>query len=353
MSGTELARLLFARIREEGPIPLATYMELALAHPELGYYRRKDPIGRAGDFVTAPEISQMFGELIGMWCASLWERMGSPAEIALVELGPGKGTLMTDLLRAAALRPDFRRALRIHLVETGPVLRAAQAASLAGAGAAWHDGIETLPAAPALIVANEFFDALPIRQFVRRAEGWRERMVDAGGAGFVFADGPLAEIEAPAARPGDIFESAEAAALIAGRLGARLAAQGGAALIFDYGHARTALGDTLQAVRGHMRADALAEPGEADLTAHVDFQALAEAARPARAWGPMAQGAFLRALGIELRAAKLMEANPGKAREVEAGLRRLIDAAEMGNLFQALALTHPDLPAPPGFTDPR
>jgi SAM-dependent MidA family methyltransferase len=347
---TPLARLLRERIRANGPISLADYMGEALAHPEHGYYRSRDPLGVAGDFTTAPEISQMFGELIGLWCAVLWQSMGSPAQVVLAELGPGRGTLMADLLRAAAMVPDFRRAVSVHLVETSLPLRAKQAERLAGVGAVWHDDISTLPPGPLLLVANEFFDALPVHQWIRRSDGWHERMIDADGDALVFVDGPLAHgLVAPVATEGAIFETNPDARAIAGRIGQRLTASGGAALLIDYGHPTSALGDTVQAVRHHAYAPVLESPGEADLTAHVDFQALSQAARPAKCFGPVTQGGFLRALGIELRCERLARSSPDKAGEIAAACRRLIDASEMGTLFKALAMTQPMLPAPPGF----
>jgi len=347
---TPLARLLRERIRATGPLSLADYMGEALAHPEHGYYRSRDPLGVAGDFTTAPEISQMFGELIGLWCAVVWQSMGSPTEVVLAEVGPGRGTLMADLLRAAAMVPEFSRAIRVHLVETSRPLRAKQADRLAGVAPVWHDDLSTLPPGPLLLVANEFFDALPVHQWIRRSDGWHERMVGADGDALVFVDGPLAHgLTAPVATEGAIFETNPAARDIAAAIGQRLAASGGAALIIDYGHPASALGDTVQAVRRHAYAPVLEAPGEADLTAHVDFQALAQAARPAQCFGPVTQGSFLRALGIELRCERLTRSSPDKAGEIAAACRRLIDATEMGTLFKALAMTQPMLPCPPGF----
>ncbi|HEY1722797.1 MAG TPA: SAM-dependent methyltransferase [Magnetospirillaceae bacterium] len=328
---------------------VSEFMDMALAHPEHGYYRKKDPLGRGGDFITAPEISQMFGELTGLWASVVWHSMGAPDPVLLVELGPGRGTLMADLLRSAAMDPAFREAIRIHLVETSPTLRARQAEALKTAEVEWHDYFAAVPSGPMIVIANEFFDALPVHQFVHRAGQWHERVVTAAGDDLVFGDGAPVAIVGPATEDGAVFERNEAAAAIAGLIGERLAVDKGAALIIDYGHATSALGDTLQAVKGHARTDVLAEPGEADLTAHVDFQALASAARPAQAWGPITQGVFLRALGIELRTDRLMRANPKQATAVETACRRLIDSAEMGTLFKALALTHPSLATPPGF----
>jgi NADH dehydrogenase [ubiquinone] 1 alpha subcomplex assembly factor 7 len=356
-----LGRALAARIRATGPISLADFMAEALTHPVLGYYRRGDPLGAAGDFITAPEISQMFGELIGIWLIDAWEVLGRPTPVILAELGPGRGTLMADALRAAKVRPEFGRAVRLHLIESSPGLRARQAAALQHARPQWHDGFETVPDGPLLLVANEFFDALPIRQFQRSEAGWRERMValDETGERFRWVlTPPSAAIEsllAPeqlGAATGVIAELSPAGRGLAAAIGARLAARPGAALIVDYGHDASAPGETLQAVRRHAPADPLEDPGEADLTAHVDFAALARAASAAgaEAHGPVAQGDLLERLGIELRAERLAaRATPEQAAAVRSGLHRLIDKAEMGRLFRALALTSPGFGPPAGF----
>lgn len=351
-----LADILRRRIETDGPLTVAQFMETALAHPEHGYYRKKDPLGAAGDFITAPEISQMFGEIIGLWLAVVWQGLGGPSRVILAEAGPGRGTLMADILRAAAMLPAFRAAAEVHLVETSPALRARQAAALRDATPAvspvWHDDLSELPAdAPLLLVANEFLDALPVRQYLRTDGQWRERMVGIDNAGFVFLAGPVADIAAPPARDGDIFEINDAARAAAALIGARLASQGGAALLIDYGHEHSAVGDSLQAVRKHAYASVLDAPGDADLTAHVDFQAVAMAARPARALPLRTQGRFLRSLGIELRADRLARAQPDKAEDIARSCRRLIHASEMGTLFKVICLTHPDLPLPPGFSD--
>jgi NADH dehydrogenase [ubiquinone] 1 alpha subcomplex assembly factor 7 len=361
---TPLGERIAAHIARLGPITVAEYMVQVLTHPDDGYYMTGDPFGARGDFVTAPEISQMFGELIGLWCADTWQRMDAPAEVLLVELGPGRGTLMADALRAARALPAFRRALRLHLVEVSPALRARQQAALAreaGLSPTWHERLDQVPEGPMLLVANEFFDALPVHQFERQAEGWRERVVALApdGASLAFALAPpeartlaLVPPELREAAPGAVVEVSTTATLIAAEIGRRLAARGGAALIVDYGHARPRAEATLQAVRGHARHDPLAEPGSADLTAHVDFTALARAAGEAgaHAHGPIPQGRFLTALGIEARAAGLAAAaTPAQAGDLAAALRRLTDATEMGALFKALALGHPDLEAPAGF----
>ncbi|CAA7623564.1 class I SAM-dependent methyltransferase [Magnetospirillum sp. UT-4] len=352
-----LTEILTERISRGGPITVADYMAEALFHPRFGYYTTREPFGSAGDFTTAPEISQMFGELIGLWCAVTWAAMGRPARVVLAELGPGRGTLMSDLLRAAGTVPEFLAALDVWLVEASPRLAARQADTLKGRDVHWAERFEELPAGPLLLVANELFDALPVRQFEKRDGAWVERMVGVTEHGFEFVPGPDAEPDLPAhvlaAPDGAIAETCPAGQALAAALGARLAESGGAALIVDYGHARSAAGDTLQAVRRHRFHPVLEMPGLADLTAHVDFEALAAAARPARAWGPVPQGAFLAALGIETRAALLAQAGgPKVAADLAGQMRRLIDPGEMGTLFKALALTHPALPAPPGFLNP-
>ena len=363
MSGTGLAGRIARHIRAEGPLSLAAYMAMALHDPQDGYYTRHSPIGAAGDFVTAPEISQVFGELIGLWCAALWEEMGRPDRVVLAELGPGRGTLASDLLRAAAMVPQFRHALDLTFVETSPVLRRAQEERLAQARPRWVERFEELPSGPLLLVANEFFDALPIRQFVRGHTDWAERHVGLDAAGnLAFVEGP----ESPAvaflvpeplrstAPPGAVAEICPSALALAAALGRRLARGPGAALIVDYGTFPSIPGPSLRAVRRHHPVPVLADPGTADLSAHVDFAALAEAARAAGAAvrGPVPQGRFLAALGAEARLAALAaRATPAQRRDLASGVRRLLDPREMGTLFKALAFASPGLPAPPGFAE--
>lgn len=355
-----LAAIIARRIRREGPLSLAAFMALALHAPEHGYYARHAPLGRAGDFITAPEISQIFGELIGLWCADLWRRMGRPAPVVLAELGPGRGTLMADFLRAAAAIPEFRRALRLHLVEASPILQAEQRRRLADAEPRFVGGLDALPPGPLLLVANEFLDALPIRQLVRGQSEWAERLVTTEGEDrLAFALGPespalslLVPPELRGAPPGAVVEICPPAAALAASLGARLASEPGAALFVDYGYFPSRPGPTLAAVRRHRPAGVLEDPGNADLSAHVDFAGFASAAAHAGAvvHGPVAQGRFLRALGAEARlAALLAHAAPAQRPLLETGLSRLIDPDQMGNLFKALALTSPRLPAPAGF----
>jgi len=354
---TPLGELLADRIRREGPLTVREYMRLCLTHPEHGYYRSRPAVGAAGDFITAPEISQVFGELIGLWAAEVWTAMGRPAPLRLVELGPGRGTLMADALRAVAkVAPDFRAAIALHLVEINADLRRQQAAALmklpgAAASPQWHETLADVPNGPLIVIANEFFDALPIRQVVRTADGWRERMVTYADGSFRFAEGPRVNGPAITAEIGAIVETSPDGGALAGAIGARLVADGGAALIIDYGPAAPGLGDTLQAVRAHEKVSPLAEPGAADLTAHVDFAGLTTAARAAgaAAYGPVPQATLLNRLGIFARAATLLQhATAAQAGRIESGVRRLIEPAEMGTLFQAIAIATPRL-AVPGF----
>lgn len=348
---TPLAAALAAKIAARGPIGLDAYMAEAAA----AYYGGRDPLGRAGDFVTAPEVSQMFGELIGAWLAQAWLDQGAPARIVLAELGPGRGTLMADALRALAPAQDFLAAAELWIVETSPALRQAQAARLAGASPRFADDVAGLPRGPLFLVANEFFDALPIRQHRRADPGWQERRIGLAEGALVLEWGPLhvdagLERRFPLTPDGVIVETCPAAEAAAAAIGARIAAEGGAALIVDYG-AWDGHGDTLQAVSRHACVDPLALPGEADLTAHVRFRPLAEAAQPARAWGPEPQGAFLGRLGIAARAERLARGRGAEvAARLAADVRRLTDPAEMGTLFKALALTPSGSRPPPGFS---
>jgi NADH dehydrogenase [ubiquinone] 1 alpha subcomplex assembly factor 7 len=354
-----LAASLKARIQADGPLTVADWMQTCLADPEHGYYMTRDPLGRAGDFTTAPEISQMFGELLGLWAAVVWQQMGSPSRFNLIELGPGRGTLMADALRATAKVPGFADAARVHMVETSPVLRRAQQTALANVqpSVTWHDHLDEVPAGPTIVLANEFLDALPVRQLIRHGGVWHERRVGLAEFGFAFVIGEKADV-APVPSPlgdtpdGSIFEFAPAVLDVAAHLAQRLSASGGAALLIDYGHDIPGPGETLQAVRGHAFADPLSDPGQQDLTAHVDFKAFGDAAEAAgaRVWGPMGQGDLLERLGIAARAAHLLVgADRTQAEHIATARRRLVDADAMGRLFQAVALTHPDAPAPPGF----
>jgi NADH dehydrogenase [ubiquinone] 1 alpha subcomplex assembly factor 7 len=354
-----LERLIRERIAAAGPMPVADYMALCLGHPVHGYYVTRDPLGARGDFVTAPEVSQLFGEMIGGWLAQVWLDAGRQG-VALVELGPGRGTLMADALRVAARVPGFAAAARLWLVETSPALRGAQAATLGEHRPAWADRLEAVPDdRPLLLVANEFFDALPVEQHLRLDQGWQERVVElrAGRLAFGFAPARAsAALDArfPGLLEGRLVEVSPAGEAVAAEIGRRLAARGGAALVVDYG-AWDGTGDTLQAVARHGQADPLAAPGEADLTAHVRFRPLAEAAAAAaaRAWGPVAQGVFLERLGITERARRLAASLQGAALDrLVTGHRRLTHPDEMGHLFRAMALTGSGASPPPGFESP-
>lgn len=356
MSG--LADHIAARIKAGGPLSLADYMADCLLHPVLGYYSRRDPLGAAGDFTTAPEISQMFGELIGLCLAQSWLDQGAPAPFMLAEAGPGRGTLMADILRATRGVPGFHAGLELHLVEASPVLRRCQAEALAPAlppaRITWHDSAATLPQGPLWLVANEFFDALPIRQFIRDGAGWREKRVGLQDGKLVFG---LTEPAPQAAlahrledtRDGDLVEICPAAAAIAHQIGQRIRDHGGVALIVDYGDWRS-LGDTFQALRGHAPCDPLEAPGSADLTAHVDFEALLTAS-PSAYSRLTPQGVFLERLGITQRAQALAARLEGPALTSHiAAHRRLTHGDEMGTLFKVAALYPQGAAPPPGLT---
>ncbi len=348
---TPLAALLIERIRESGPISVAEYMAECLLHPAHGYYTTRDPFGAGGDFTTAPEISQMFGELFGLALAQAWLDQGAPSPFTLAELGPGRGTLMADALRATRGVPGFHAAARVVLVEASPVLRARQRDRLAPHPVTWADSTDSLPDQPLFLIANEFFDALPIRQFLRDGAVWRERLVglDKGHLAFGLS-APLPQVpDSPAFRDapaGALVEVCPAATFALAPVRARIARFGGLAYIIDYGDWRSR-GDTLQALRAHAFDDPLAHPGEADLTAHVDFEALAQGAG---ACAYDTQGAVLARLGIAARADRLAQGLAGPARETHlAALRRLTHPQEMGSLFKVLALCRAGSPPPPGF----
>jgi SAM-dependent MidA family methyltransferase len=350
---TPLGRIVIDRIAAEGPMRLDVWMALCLGHPEHGYYATRDPFGAAGDFTTAPEISQMFGEMIGAWLAQVWLTQGAPDRFILAEFGPGRGTLMADALRAASRLPGFRDAAEIWLVETSPALRHTQAATLAHHHPRWADDVASLPDLPLFAVANEFFDALPIRQFQRAETAWRERRVDFDGDrprlvwGPPRPDGDLTTRFADV-RDGAIVEICAAGEAVAAEVGDRIAARGGALVIIDYGE-WDGTGDTFQSVSRHAPTDPLAAPGEADLTAHVRFRALAEASGLDH-HGPVGQGEFLERLGITERARALASGREGAALDaIVAQHRRLTHPEEMGRLFRALALVPPGAPSPPGF----
>jgi len=358
---TALIDILISRINNEGSLTVAQFMEEALSNPRFGYYMKKDPLGVDGDFTTAPEISQMFGELLGLWCVVQWHSIGAPESFNLVELGPGRGTLMADMLRAGRAVPGFVDAAKVSLVETSPTLRKKQKELLRAYSPRWLADISRLPDGPIIAIANEFFDALPIRQFERSEVGWHERHVAlsedkqlcfqlSAPRGTL----PLVPEEFHSAPPGSVVEVSPVSVAVTITLASRIREAGGAALIIDYGHRQSGIGDTLQAVKGHQYFPVLETPGEADLTAHVDFAVLADIARDAGidAHGPITQAAFLEDLGIEARANSLQEkATPEQSEDITLSLERLTSTAEngMGHLFKVLALTQTGMPTPPGM----
>ena len=349
---TPLEKLIREAIASEGPMRLDRYMGLALGHPQHGYYMWRDPFGARGDFVTAPEVSQAFGELIGVWCAAAWQAMGAPPSFNLVELGPGRGTLMADVLRAARVMPGFLAAAKIRLVEMSPVLRAKQMDVLGAA--AWHDRFEQVPEGPMILVANEFFDAIPIRQFERRDGQWFERVIGLqDGAlklGLVAAEDISSQ--PPQGSDGDVIEFAPARSDIARLIGARLNGFPGAALIIDYGHLTSAPGDTLQAMRQHKFMAVTDFPGDCDLTSHVDFEALANALGNggAQVAAAITQRDFLLAMGLEARMTTLSaKADAAMRDSLERAKSRLADPGQMGNLFKVLAAVSPGAETPYPF----
>jgi len=352
-SAPALLDVLRERIARHGPLPVDQYMRACLADPRLGYWQRADTIGAGGDFITAPEISQVFGELVGLWSVTVWDGMGRPSSLRLVELGPGRGTLMRDALRAANAVPAFVDAATVHLVEVGTPLRQIQAQTLASRRDAvtWHSALDQVPPGASIIVANEFLDALPIRQLIYRDGTWHERVVDlAPEGGLQFGAGSPVDFRADIEAKQDAIVELRAGEedvlrFLATRKDPLVA------LLIDYGPAEPSSGDTLQAVRRHAYADPLVEPGTADLTAHVQFAALADKSRAAglAAHGPITQAEFLGRLGIVERTQRLMAANPGRAGEIEAAVQRLISPTGMGGLFKVMAVASPHLPPPLPF----
>ncbi len=351
------------RISAAGPMPVGEYMALCLGDPKHGYYVTRDPLGAAGDFTTAPEVSQMFGELIGLWMVAVWRQMGAPDNLRVIELGAGRGTMMKDALRAAKVVPEFFRAVVTHFVEISPALQALQEQTLAEIDVpkSWHKLLPDVPAGPSIILANEFFDALPINQAVKKGDGWHMRGVGIGEEGqfeYAVAAEPLRQFERTlppqvrSASEGEVFEWRSDVESM--ELGRRIARDPGVALVIDYGHSESAPGETLQAVHKHLFADALTMPGEVDLTAHVDFEALARSVEcmGVAAYGPLEQAAFLNRLGIQTRAQTLKANLPRpKAHEIDQALARLtgVGRTGMGTLFKTMAFAHRSLPAPPGF----
>lgn len=348
-----LGNSLLARIAQSGPMTVADYMTECLLHPQLGYYATRDPLGAAGDFITAPEISQMFGELVGLALAQAWMDQGRPARFTLAEAGPGRGTLMADILRATRSVPGFGQAARIVLIEASPVLQEIQRVTLREHRPEWISTFDPLPEAPLYFVANEFFDALPIRQFVRDGRFWRERCIGAADDALQFGLGapvPRSDLDhrLEDTKDGDLVEICPAASSIMSQIGRRIESHGGAGILIDYGDWRSQ-GDTLQAVQNHSFADPLENPGQADLTAHVDFEALCLAA-PCAHTRLTPQGVFLERLGITARTEALSKADDQTARkDLPIAHHRLTHPSEMGNLFKTLGLYQTNGPPPPGL----
>jgi SAM-dependent MidA family methyltransferase len=351
-------------IKSAGPMPVWRYMQLCLTHPKHGYYVSRDPLGREGDFTTAPEVSQMFGELLGLWAASVWKAIESPPTVRLIELGPGRGTMIADALRALRVLPQLYQALSVHLVEINPVLRDKQKATLAAVrNIQWHEDIDDVPEGPSIILANEYFDVLPIHQAVKRENGWHERTVEIDNNGklvFGAAAEPIPRFEVllpPLVRLaplGAVFEWRPDAEIM--KIATRVREDGGAALIIDYGHTRSDAGDTFQAIARHSFADPLKNPGQADVTAHVDFQALARAAEDigAKVHGPATQGEFLKRLGIETRAVTLMaKATHEVSEDIAGALKRLVGGGRggMGSMFKVIGISDPGIETLVGLSD--
>ncbi len=351
-----LSEQIDAQIRATGPMSLATYMALCLSHPRHGYYAVGRPIGAAGDFITAPEISQMFGELIGFFFVNLWQQMGQPTSFTLLELGPGRGTLMQDALRAASKADGFENALHLQLFESNDLLKGEQEKRLGRYSPYWAGEIDAVGGDPIFVIANEFFDALPIKQFIKTDDGWHERLVGLKDdiRSFGLSPTPIAESAAPeavhGAFPGEVLELSAAAADAMQRIARKVAVQGGAILAIDYGYAQTQTGETLQAVKDHAFADPLEAPGEADLSAHVNFEVLGAAAKATglAVTDLAAQGDWLLRLGIGERAKALARANPAEAGNIARAVERLTSPEQMGTLFKVLCAHSPGL-KPAGF----
>lgn len=355
----ELLPLIQEEINAYGPISIARYMDLALSHEQHGYYRKQDPFGADGDFITSPDISQMFGEMVGLWCACVAQMMDGGKPLNLVEVGPGRGTLMVDALRAASTAPGFLENIQVSMVETSPVLRAMQKEALESFGvkATWHDDIKDVADGPLLVIGNEFFDALPVRQYVYGDGEWHERLVGLNGEKLAFVMAAEAEPEGlvpeklqAKAQAGDVFEDQAASRAVMKNIAARIAKFGGAALFFDYGHDEHALGNTFQAMKAHKFVDVLSKPGNQDLTTHVDFEQLSKVAEVegAEVFGPVAQGIFLQQLGMGQRAETLKaKASEEQIFDVNRAYTRLVSPEQMGTLFRVMGIASTGLSVPP------
>lgn len=362
MKSTLLSARLKERIARRGPISVADYMETCLGDKHAGYYSARQPIGADADFITAPEVSQIFGELIGLWAVAVWQSMGMPRPVVVAELGPGRGTLIADALRAWRSVPAFANSVTVALIETSPILREVQRTTLHGVEIPirWHDRLEAAAPGPLIMIANEFLDALPVRQLVWREHAWHERCVRIAATGdLAFADGPPVENEglwrfadALDVPDGSVLEVRPGVPALMVALGGRAKTDPLAVLFVDYGHEETSWGDTLQAVSRHRYADPLSAPGDIDLTAHVDFAALRDSARANGLvpYGPMPQGTFLLRLGLEARRDQLCaNATEAQRQDIAVGVTRLVDPTAMGALFKAMAVTSQGLAPPPPF----
>jgi SAM-dependent MidA family methyltransferase len=352
------------RIISDGPLSVADYMSETLFNPKYGYYMTGDPIGKHGDFITAPEISQMFGELIGLWGAVIWQKIGAPKKINLVEMGPGRGTLIADALRAISTIPSFSSAIDIHIIETSPILERRQKRNLKALNfnIKWHKSFIDVPDGPLIFIANELFDVLPIQQFVKLTNNWVERKVGCNAMGQLtwiqdrncVISKELIPQQFFRSKLGSVFELSQVGIELVSNITKSVVKFGGAALIIDYGHIESGIGDTLQAVKNHNYCDVLSEPGKVDLTAHVDFERLTNSVKinGGLGCGPVTQRDFLRRLGIETRAEQLKSSSSTRLKsEVLTGLNRLIGIKEMGNLFKVLAIIQPTQTCPEGFVD--
>lgn len=353
---SKTANKIIAMIENDGPVTLERYMQLCVD----AYYGGSEPFGRSGDYITAPEVSQMFGEAIGVWMATAWQMLGSPKKCNLVELGPGRGTLMADILRTVKILPGLTETLQLHLVETSYKLRDMQKQKLEefGVTVCFHDSFASIPANPSLFVANEFFDALPIRQLIKTGDVWRERMIGFENGELAFAAGDIVEKPewAGDGNDGDIIEISQARQRAASMIAEHVAANGGAGLIIDYGHEKSVAGDTFQAVSKHKFVDVLQMPGSCDVTAHVDFEQLGKdlVAGGAEIHGPKSQGEFLIAMGLREREAMLKKKAPARVRiNLSRQAARLVSDKQMGLLFKVLAVTSHGLGKPHPFGDPN
>ena len=362
-----LKERLIAKIKAEGPLSIAEYMTTCLLDPIHGYYPTRDPLGSDGDFITAPEISQMFGEVLGLWCIQSWQDMGRPEMVQLIELGPGRGIMMSDILRAAQLDKDFLEAVQVTLIEASPALEAVQGKTLASAPCpiSWAPSLEKAPNGPSIIIGNEFLDCLPIRQFIQKdrfagRKGWRERMVALDDGMLLFGISPAAISESVQttlpqaqqdAKNDELLEVCPASAQIIDQLKQRFETDTGCTLFIDYGPETTEFGDTLQALKRHEKVGVFSDPGNTDLTARVDFGALVELAKAIdlQVTTPVAQREFLSKLGLEMRAVALSRAKPESKETIARQLHRLTATDEMGELFKVICFQSDGLELPLGF----